>query len=193
MNNPFKKYMIQIFSPIALLALTSLNYSCSRPTSSTGNIISTNQEEKSTPDRKFYLNSKNDTIKVIQKTDAEWRSILSPQEYSVLREKGTERAFTGDLTDMKKEGIYTCRGCGLPLFHSKHKYNSGSGWPSFFDLFDKSSIVTDTDYDIGYARTELMCARCGGHLGHVFEDGPQPTGLRYCINSVSLDFIEEKR
>jgi peptide-methionine (R)-S-oxide reductase len=175
-----------------LIVLALVAFSCNRPAASSGAAIPQTQDKQTIPSFGYYLNSKRDTIRFIQKTEVEWKTKLSPQEYYVLREKGTERAFTGDLTDLKKDGLYTCRGCGLPLFHSKHKYNSGSGWPSFFDVFDKTSIATDTDYDLGYARTELMCARCGGHLGHVFDDGPQPTGLRYCINSVSLDFIEEK-
>src|SRR5690606_16567382 len=125
------------------------------------------------------------------KTEAEWKKELTEMEYYVLREKGTERAFTGDLLKVKKEGLYSCAACGLVLFNSKHKFDSGTGWPSFYQSEDKNLVIESTDYDLGYPRTELTCARCGGHLGHVFEDGPQPTGLRYCINSVSLDFNEQ--
>lgn len=139
-----------------------------------------------------FVNMHGDTIKKITKTPEEWRKSLTEMEYHVLREKGTERAFTGDLLDNKVDGIYTCRGCGMPLFMSKHKYNSGSGWPSFFDVPDSGAISKSTDYDLGYARTELSCAKCGGHLGHVFDDGPKPTGQRYCINSVSLDFVKNE-
>jgi peptide-methionine (R)-S-oxide reductase len=138
----------------------------------------------------YFINSRGDTIDKVFKSEEEWKGILTPMEFRVLREKGTERAFTGDLTDNKQEGIYTCRGCGMPLFSSTHKFDSGSGWPSFYDVLDSTGIHTATDYDIGYPRTELTCARCGGHLGHVFDDGPRPTGLRYCINAVSLDFIK---
>lgn len=138
----------------------------------------------------YIVNSRGDTIQKVFKSEEEWKGLLSPLEYRVLREKGTERAFTGDLTDNKQEGIYTCRGCGMPLFSSSHKYDSGSGWPSFFNVLDTLGIHRETDYEIGYPRTELTCARCGGHLGHVFDDGPRPTGLRYCINAVSLDFIK---
>jgi peptide-methionine (R)-S-oxide reductase len=125
----------------------------------------------------------------IEKSDAEWKAELNELEYKVLRKQGTERAFTGDLWDNKAQGIYTCRGCALPLFDSKTKFKSGTGWPSYYQPIDEGHVETDTDYVIGYARTEVHCARCGGHLGHIFNDGPEPTGLRYCINSVSLDFV----
>ncbi len=131
-----------------------------------------------------------ESITKVEKSNEQWKSELTKMEYYVLREKGTERSFTGDLLNNKKEGVYVCRGCGLPLFDSTTKYKSGTGWPSFFKPIKKEFISEDVDYDIGYARTEVLCARCDGHLGHVFPDGPQPTGLRYCINSVSLDFVE---
>lgn len=129
----------------------------------------------------------------IKRSAEEWKSELSDIEYYVLREEGTERSFTGDLWDNKKEGIYTCRGCGLPLFDSATKYKSGTGWPSFYQPIKPEHVGEDTDYKIGYARTEVHCARCGGHLGHVFPDGPKPTGLRYCMNSVSMDFVERQK
>lgn len=138
----------------------------------------------------FFINKRGDTIRKINLSLEEWKSKLSPMEFNVLREKGTERPFTGDLLKVKDEGLYTCRGCGIPLFRSKHKFDSGTGWPSFFDVDDHQAIHKDTDYDLGYPRTELTCSKCGGHLGHVFEDGPEPTGLRYCINAVSLDFVK---
>jgi peptide-methionine (R)-S-oxide reductase len=138
----------------------------------------------------YFINSRHDTIYKIVLSSAEWKNRLNDAEYNVLREKGTERAFTGDLVHHKEVGIYTCRGCGLPLFASKHKFDSGTGWPSFYDVYEKTAISKDTDYDLGYARTELSCSKCGGHQGHVFTDGPKPTGLRYCINAVSLNFIK---
>lgn len=131
-------------------------------------------------------------IQRVEKEESVWKQELTEEEYYVIREKGTERSFTGDLLDNKKEGLYTCRGCGLPLFASDTKYKSGTGWPSYFQPVKKEFIKEDTDYNLGYARTEVMCAQCDGHLGHVFPDGPKPTGLRYCINSLSLDFVEAK-
>ena len=131
-------------------------------------------------------------ISRVEKSEEEWKAELSSKEFYVLRQKGTERAFTGDLLEEKKEGLYVCRGCGLPLFTSKTKYKSGTGWPSYYQPLKKEFIKEATDYDIGYARTEVMCAQCDGHLGHVFPDGPRPTGLRYCINAVSLDFVPKE-
>ncbi len=140
----------------------------------------------------YFVNMYKDTIPKVVKSEEEWKKILSPQEYYVLRQKGTEMAFTGDLLEVKSEGLFTCRGCGLPLFDTKHKFDSGTGWPSFYNVLDKTCITEDTDYDLGYPRTELTCSKCGGHLGHVFPDGPKPTGLRYCINAVSMDFIKKE-
>jgi peptide-methionine (R)-S-oxide reductase len=127
----------------------------------------------------------------LEKTDAQWRAELSELEYRVLRQEGTERAFTGDLLSEKRKGTFTCRGCGLPLFSSEAKFNSGTGWPSFWKPLRPEFIVEREDRSYGMVRTEVECARCGGHLGHVFNDGPPPTGLRYCINSVSLDFVPD--
>jgi len=132
-----------------------------------------------------------DSIEPVVKTENEWKSELNEIEYYVIRDKGTERSFTGDLWDNKKEGIYTCRACQLPLFTSTTKFKSGTGWPSYYQPIKREFIKEDTDHLLGYPRTEVMCARCDGHLGHVFPDGPEPTGLRYCINSVSLDFVED--
>lgn len=128
----------------------------------------------------------------ISRSEAEWKEILSDQEYRVLREKGTEPAFTGDLYDNKKEGIYKCAACGEPLFSSESKFQSGTGWPSYYKPVADSAVVEENDSRYGMQRTEVLCSQCGGHLGHVFPDGPKPTGLRYCINSVSLDFDEKK-
>ena len=120
-------------------------------------------------------------------TEAEWRERLSPEQFAILRQKGTERAFTGAYVDTKDAGVYRCAGCGAELFRSEAKFDSGTGWPSFVEPASLASVVTERDTSHGMTRTEVMCAACGGHLGHVFEDGPRPTGLRYCINSCALD------
>jgi len=127
----------------------------------------------------------------ISKTEQEWKDQLSDQEYLVLRKAGTERAFTGEFYKHHDDGTYTCKGCGNSLFDSDTKYESGSGWPSFYDVVSKANVELIIDKSHGMIRTEVRCAKCGGHLGHVFDDGPNPTGLRYCINSASLGFKSE--
>lgn len=128
----------------------------------------------------------------IEKTDAEWKNELTPEQYHVLREKGTERAFSGQYAATHDEGVFKCAGCGNPLFRAEAKFDSGTGWPSFYEPIAKDAVATETDRKFFMKRTEVLCAKCEGHLGHVFEDGPDPTGLRYCMNSVAMKLEKEK-
>ena len=129
-------------------------------------------------------------IKKVTKTDAEWKQILTPEQYSVAREKGTERPFSSPLNDIHDEGIFECVACELPVFSSKAKFDSGTGWPSFYEPIDKESVTEVVDKSLWETRTEVLCARCDSHLGHVFDDGPRPTGLRYCMNGLALKFVK---
>ena len=127
----------------------------------------------------------------VKKTDEEWRRELTPEQYHVMREKGTERPFTGEYEKSKEQGTYVCAACGNPLFPSDTKYDSGSGWPSFYRPLSEESVRTEEDGSLFMSRTEVLCSRCDAHLGHVFDDGPQPTGERYCMNSVALKLEKE--
>ncbi len=158
---------------IAFLLITFCLAACN------GNSQNNNQNQKP----KSTMNSNDKVVK----TDEEWKKVLSPQQYEVLREKGTERPFTGKYYLNTEKGIYVCAACGTELFRSETKFDAGCGWPSFSDVLDSSKVVYTKDNTLGMSRTEITCARCGGHLGHVFDDGPKPTGLRYCINSVSIE------
>lgn len=178
---------LAIFCASVGLTVLALSARANSPTNNAG-AMTTTSSDSAAP---VFSKSGHDITPLSQDRIDELAKDLSPEDAAIILKKGTEPAFCGNLLDNKKEGVYTCKLCGLPLFSSEHKFDSGSGWPSFFRPYDTDHIRYDEDTSYGMRRIEIMCNRCGGHLGHVFEDGPKPTGLRYCLNSASLEFTEK--
>ncbi len=174
------------FGSIAALALTFVvTIACQMPVTSTAAATA----ETRNPAALDIPES--DTVKRIVKSDAEWKKLLPAERYNILREKGTERAYSGLYWNNHEKGTFHCAACNLPLFNSTTKFESGTGWPSFYAPFNATNVSEESDQSYGMVRTEVNCARCGGHLGHVFDDGPKPTGKRYCINSLSIVLVKK--
>lgn len=188
MNNYLSRNLLNYMRSFIFISIvvSLIIAGCNNPKTTQANTINMDSTRKENP-----VFSKTDTAKV-EISNEEWKKILPADVYNIAREKGTERAFTGKYWDSKEGGTYYCLACGNPLFNSNGKFESNCGWPSFFEPISKGSIIYAPDNTYGMKRTEVMCGKCKAHLGHVFDDGPPPTGLRYCINSVILDFEKAK-
>ena len=147
-------------------------------------------KRETNPEQGQDAKTKSKGLKKVMKTDAEWKAQLTPEQYDVLRHEGTEYAFSSPLNDIHDHGTFVCAGCELPVFSSAQKFDSGTGWPSFWAPIKKENVIEETDRSLGMTRTKVSCAQCDGHLGHVFDDGPKPTGLRYCMNGVAMKFVK---
>lgn len=184
--------MRRSFAALLPLGLAFLASGC-QPANETSALLSASKAGSvaATPVALAVQKGSKPVIEKIVKSEDEWKKLLTPEQFQVLRQQGTERAFTGEYWNNHEKGVYVCAACALTLFNSETKFDSGTGWPSFWQPIDPTHIVTVTDKSLFMSRTEVRCARCGGHLGHVFDDGPRPTGLRYCMNSVSLKFQKQ--
>ncbi|MEZ7498148.1 peptide-methionine (R)-S-oxide reductase MsrB [Flavobacterium sp. Arc3] len=179
-----KRYQQLLLLPVIAFSFMA----CMKANKSDETIASTETAIQQQP----FLSLADTSLKKVVKTDAEWKKVLTDNQYNILRKKGTERPFQNEFNDNHKKGNYFCAACQLPLFSSKTKFNSGTGWPSFYDVINPNRVKEVVDKSLGMVRGEIVCARCEGHLGHLFDDGPSPTGLRYCMNSASMLFQESK-
>ena len=188
------KYRIAIISAavFSIIGSALLAGSLGQITSANASTVSPKPTPKPKASRSIVFLDGEFDGRELKRSDAEWKRELTPNEFYIMRQEGTEPAYTGELTDNHKHGTYYCAACGLALFKSDAKFESGTGWPSFFQVAFKKNVIEKEDRSLGELRTEVECARCHAHLGHVFDDGPQPTGLRYCMNSASLKFSETK-
>ena len=181
--------MIRLTCLLFLTVVLSCNSTTQTQVTTAGDVAANPVQDL--PDYRYDPPAEEGVVVPFDTTDEYWQELLTNQEYNILREEGTERSFSSPLNEVKQAGVFACRACGLPLFSSSTKFESGTGWPSFYEPINAAYIKEDSDFRYGMKRTEVSCARCDGHQGHVFPDGPEPTGLRYCINGLALNFVPE--